>query len=82
MTIKRLEGIILVNATVKALDGSIHNLPIKGTDSEGYSEVLIDAIGVGGIGYMQRQSIKPYIGMKVEFIAFKGYSGFNFKIIK
>jgi len=56
-------------------------LPIRGTDDDGYPEVLMDATNVGGRGTFQRQSIVPYVGMKVEFDT-NGRFGFNFKIVK
>lgn len=41
---------------------------------------LIDATSVGGSGYVKRQSIKPFIGMEVEFITNNEVSGYNFTI--
>ena len=78
-----LEGIILKDATVRAKDETIYQLPVRGTDKNGYSEVLIDAKDVGGKGNFSSQSIYPYIGLKVEFyVVRKGFKGFNFRIIK
>jgi hypothetical protein len=79
---KILTGIIQKDATVKS-GKRIFHLPLRGTDEEGYSEVLIDAKEVGGRGVFQRQSVKPYIGMKVEFILNDGAKeGFNYTTIK
>lgn len=78
-----LKGVIQENGSVLAEDGTIHWLPINGTDKKGYPEVLIDAKEVGGSGWMVRQSIKPYIGMEVEFLRnSKKCQGFNFVILK
>jgi len=78
-----LIGIIQKNGSVIAEDGTIHYLPRRGTDSEGYPEVLIDAEDVGGEGYMCRQSIKPFIEMSVEFVRVsKRSQGYNFVILK
>jgi len=78
-----LYGIIQEDATVLAEDGTIHNLPVRGTAKDGSKEVLIDALEVGGDSEWYRQSVKPYIGMKVVFGRVqKGYQGFNYKIVK
>ena len=78
-----LIGIIRKDGSVLAEDGSIQWLPIRGTDKEGYPEVLMDAKEVGGKGTFQGQSIKPFIGMTVEFVrANKKYKGYNFTILK
>jgi len=78
-----LTGIIQKDGTVLAEDGTIHNLPVRGTDKEGFKEVLIDAKEAGGDGSFYRQSIKPYIGMTVEFVRVnKGSAGYNFIILK
>ena len=78
-----LYGIIQEDATVLCEDGTIHNLPVRGTAKDGSKEVLIDAKEVGGDGMFYRQSITPYIGMKVVFGRIeKGYQGFNYRIIK
>ena len=77
-----LTGVIRKNGTVLAEDDTIHNLPSRGTDNEGYKEVLIDAKKVGGGGSWGRQSIKPYIGMTVRFFRnSKDTQGFNFEIV-
>jgi len=80
---EQLYGIIREDATVLAEDGTIHRLPVRGTDKEGNQEVLIDATKVGGDGEFTRQSIKPFIGMKVVFYRVEsGYQGFNYEIIE
>jgi len=53
---------------VLAKDGIIHSIPIRGIDSEWHPEILIDVNEVGGHGQFYRQSIKPFIGMSVDFI--------------
>ena len=79
---EELIGVITENGDVELNDGRIFSIPQRGTDSDGYPEVLIDAMLVGGKGFMQRQSIKPYIGMKCKFILNEGSKcGFNFTII-
>jgi len=78
-----LYGTILENATVQADDGTIHNLPVRGTAKDGSREVLIDATDVGGDSEWHRQSIKPFIGMRVVFQRVeKGLQGFNYTIVK
>ena len=78
-----LEGIIQKDGTVLTEKGEIYRLPRRGTDEKGYPEVLIDAKPVGGRGVFSRQSIKPYIGMKVSFYCnTKAPHGFNYTIIK
>lgn len=47
--------------------GNAHMLPVRGTDKEDYPEVLVDATEVGGKGFMYRQSVKQFIGMRVMF---------------
>lgn len=74
-----MKGIINKNATVLGEDGKIYHIPIRGYDNENYYEVLIDAKSVGGKGEFYRQSIKPFIGMKVEFV--NAGTGYNYKII-
>jgi hypothetical protein len=76
----KLQGII--TATGVDVDGKIFTLPIRGTDPEGYDEVLIDATNVGGNGIFSRQSIKPYLGMNVTFITNNNRHGFNFTLTK
>jgi hypothetical protein len=79
---EQIFGVIKENATVLAEDGTIHNLPVRGTDINGFSEILIDATAVGGDTDIRRQSIKPFIGMKVEFTRVDvELQGFDFKII-
>ena len=58
---RTLKGIIQKDGSVKVNDETFW-LPFRGTDKEGYPEVLMDAKAVGGDGWMSRQSIKPYIG--------------------
>jgi hypothetical protein len=77
-----LIGIITENADVKLEDGRLFSIDKRGTDKEGYPKVLIDAKSVGGNGWMYRQSIKSYIGMKCWFVLNEGAThGFNFTII-
>lgn len=59
---------------------------IKHIENEGFeisnnNSYCNDAKSVGGSGIFQRQSSKPFIGMKVEFITNNDIYGFNFKII-
>ena len=77
---KKLIGIIQEDGKVKA-GKNFFILPFRGMDNEGYPEVLMDATSVGGDGFFFRQSIKPYIGMKVEFTENNNH-GFNYTIIK
>ena len=78
-----LTGVIQEKGSVLAEDETLHWLPIRGIDNEGYPEVIIDAKDVGGFGIMRRQSIKPFIGMIVEFVRMsKEYQGFNFVLLK
>lgn len=49
---------------------------VKISDTK-YVRLPVDATAVGGKGWFQRQSIKPFIGMKVEYDEYD-----NFKIIK
>jgi hypothetical protein len=79
-----LTGIIQKDGSVIAEDGTIHWIGRRGTDEEGYPEVLIDAKEVGGRGSFSRQSIKPFVGMTVHFVRNGGkkYQGFNFTILK
>lgn len=79
---KKLVGVITKNGDVELEDGRLFSISRRGTDEEGYPEVLIDAKSVGGDGWMYRQSIKPYIGMKCCFVLNEGtIHGFNFTII-
>jgi len=76
-----LTGIIQEDGSVLAEDGTIHYPGARGTDDEGYPEILIDAKEVGGYGCFHRQSVKPFIGMTVEFVRNgKEYQGYNFTI--
>lgn len=80
---EQLIGIITKDGYVELEDGRKFEIDQRGTDDEGYPEVLIDAKSIGGRGWMQRQSIKPYIGMKCSFILTpNGKSGYNFEIVK
>jgi hypothetical protein len=74
-------GIIREDGFVETEDGKLFILPLRGTDKFGFPEVLIDAKNVGGKSTWQRQSIKDYIGMKVEFITINNVGGYDFKII-
>jgi hypothetical protein len=74
-------GTIKEDGFVETEDGKLFILPIRGTDDFGFPKVLIDAKSVGGKSEWQRQSIKDYIGMKVEFTTLNGVSGYNFTII-
>lgn len=78
---EELIGIITEDGNVKTEDGRVFSLPYRGTDNENYPEVIIDAKLVGGNGWMYRQSIKPYIGMKCRFIVANGKHGYNFEIM-
>ena len=69
MSFVTLTGIIQEDGYVLTDDGKKYPLPQRGIDKEGYPEVLINAKSVGGSGFFYRQSIKPYIGMKAEFVA-------------
>lgn len=80
---EELIGIITDEAYVKLDDGRLFAIGRRGIDEEGYPTVLIDAKSVGGNGWMHRQSIKPFIGMKCWFILNEGAKcGFNFTILK
>jgi hypothetical protein len=74
-------GTIREDGFVVTEDGRLFILPIRGTDSFGFPDVLIDAKSVGGKSEWQRQSIKDYIGLKVEFTTLNDVSGYNFTII-
>ena len=77
-----LEGIIKKDGSILGDNGKKYNLPQRGTDDEGYPEVLIDAKNIGGDGWMRGQSIKPYIGMKVRFYFNEGgREGYGYEII-
>jgi hypothetical protein len=80
---EELIGIIDKDGWVNLADSRKFEISKRGIDKEGYPEVLMNAKPVGGDGWMHRQSIKPYIGMKCSFILNKGAEcGFNFEIIK
>ena len=56
----RLEGVIQEDGTVLC-DGVNYIMPVRGTDSEGYKEVLLS-------DSFARQSIKYLIGKEVNFV--------------
>ena len=57
-------------------------LPVRGTDENGYPEVLIDSSVVDELGVAKRKSIFPYIGMEAEFVTNGGANeGYNFTVI-
>jgi hypothetical protein len=74
-------GTIKEDGFVETEDGKLFILPIRGTDDFGFPEVLIDAKSVGGKSEWKRQSIKDYVGMKVEFTTLNDVCGYNFTII-
>jgi len=76
----KLTGVIKSDGFVETPEGKLFILPIRGTDKSGFSEVLIDATSVGGSGEFKRQSIKPFIGMKVDFSTNNGIHGYDFII--
>lgn len=76
-----LIGVITKDGSVKTKDGRVFSLPCRGTDKEGYPEVLIDAKSAGGYGWMHRQSIKPFVGMECWFVSSNGNYGWNFEVI-
>ena len=62
--------------------GRLFGMSHRGTDDFGYPEALFDATEVGGYGCVNRQSVKPYIGMALSFTLIKDTKeGYNFKII-
>ena len=77
-------GTIQKDGTVIEEDGSVYELPIRRFDKE-FPEVLIDAKKVGGDGWMYRQSIEPFVGMRCSFVKYLrpdgGYTGDNFEVI-
>ena len=75
----KLIGVIKSDGFVES-DGKLFILPIRGTDENGFPEVLIDATSVSGGGTVKRQSIKSLIGMEVEFTTNYGGYGYNFTI--
>jgi len=78
----KLEGIIQKDGVVRGEDGKKYYLPVRGTDKEGYPEVLINAREVGGKDLFHKQSIKNYVGMRVKFLISPTGEGYNYKIIK
>lgn len=76
-----LIGIITADGFVEVKDGRKFQIGKRGTDEEGYPEVVIDAESVGGDGWMYRQSIKPYIGMMCSFVTANGTHGYNFEVL-
>ena len=76
----KLIGVIKSDGFVETSDGKLFILPIRGTDENGFSDVLIDATSVSGGGTFKRQSIKSLIGMEVEFTTNNGGYGYNFTI--
>jgi hypothetical protein len=78
----KLIGVIKSDGFVETSDGKLFILPIRSTDESEFLEVLIDATSVGGGGCFKRQSIKPFIGMQVEFITNDGLFGYNFVLLK
>ena len=74
-------GTIKEDGFVETEDGKLFILPIRGTDDFGFPEVLIDAKSVDGKSEWKRQSIKDYVGMKVEFTTLNDVGGYNFTII-
>lgn len=77
-----MKGIIQEDATVIGEDGKTYQLPERGTDSEGFPEVLIDTRPIGGKGSFQRQSVKPLIGKTTEFVVSGTGHGYNYIIIE
>lgn len=77
-----MKGIIQKDGTVIGEDGKTYQLPVRGTDSEGFPEVLIDAKSIGGRGSFQRQSVKPLIGKQAEFVVSGTGHGYNYIIIE
>ena len=79
----RLIGTITENGTaVRTKDGKEFGLPLRGTDREGFPEVLIGALQVGGDDMFRRQSIKKWIGYEVQFLTVNNETGFNFEIMR
>lgn len=81
-TLKSGHGIIQRDGSVKSKGLPLHWLAFRGTDAEDYPEVLMDAKEMGGDGSFHRQSIKPFIGMKVRFVYHEGFTPFNHKLYK
>jgi len=77
----KLEGIIQKDGKVLGDDNCVYFVLIRGTDKEGFREVLLDAKVTGGRGFFSHQLIKSYIGMRIEFAcSIKPYV-FNYIII-
>jgi len=74
-----MKGVIQKDSTVLGVDGKIYHIPVRGTDDEGFDEVLVDARSIGLRGAFQRQSIKPLIGLTVDFVP--NGEGYNYEII-
>lgn len=77
-----MKGIIEQDGNVRGQDGKKYLSEKRGNDSEGYSEILIDATIVGGRGFFARQSVKPFIGMEVTFDVSPAGQGYNYTITK
>jgi len=79
-----LEGIIQSDGqTIIGDNARTYHLPVLGTDEDGFPEVIVDAKDVGGDGWMRRQSVKKYIGMKVGFhTTYDLTQGMDYKILK
>jgi hypothetical protein len=78
---ENVKGVIQKDG-VLADDGKLYNHAVRGTDEEGYPEILIHAREIGGSGSFARQSVKLFIGMIVRFtISPTGY-GYNYEIKK
>jgi hypothetical protein len=78
---KKWVGIILPDGYVETKSGERHKLPFRGEDEYGYPEVLIDARSVGLHGAFKRQSVKPLIGKKCEFVISPTNFGYNFRVL-
>lgn len=79
----RLIGTITENGrAVRTEDGKEFGLPLRGNDRDGFPEVLIGALRVGGDDMFRRQSVKDWIGYQVEFLTVNNETGFNFEIMR
>lgn len=76
-----MKGTIEKDGSVKGKDGKTYLLDWRGKDAEGYPKVIMDAKKAGGRGWMQSQSIKPFIGKTVEFAVSPSGTGYNYEII-
>jgi len=77
----RLKGIIAQDgSSVETADGKKFGIPTRGTASDGWPAVLIDAQRVDGEAQWKRQSVKKWVGFPVEFLSANGETGFNFEI--